>query len=1095
MKRPYWAACFLTNTCALLSLPTQSQVVHGSATISATANSQQISAADKTVIHWQDFSIEKGESVSFFLPNSQAAVLNRVTGIHPSQIWGSLESNGAVYLINASGIYIHKDAKIDVAAFIASTFDGFEKVFLDSKTPLTQGGGEISIEGVVIAREGDIVLVSDSIKQIGTIQALNGRAALKGIKRYFMGEDGHTEASSISVSAEAITLEENASIRSSGGEILIGVDDNRAPTAASVTLEKGTLLDASSPSHGGSIIVNSLGTTRAYGHLAARGGLLGGDGGFIEVSGMHLDFQGTVDATAEQGATGNLLLDPLSIQITNLAVDSNVTGASPFQPTASPSVLSQATINAALVGANVTIQSLGGAGPDPGNIFITDDITITSGAVRTLTLQSFNDIEINAGLRYTTAGNIMMSAPNGNILIGNAPTIPAQSTNAVVSLINGSLVLSAGNDLVVEANSAIGAYAYAEALIGSVSATATRDVVLTGGTTANSFAQIGSPLATVGGDCDIQIQAGRNLLLTAGGAGANTNSYAQIGHGTSALPIVGGTLLGDITATIGGNTTLIGGGANQCYAAVGHRGGTSASTLNQTGDISCTMIGNLQITGGAGGVGSDAIIGHSASGFNNSQINGSVIVDITGNFNLQGGAIVSNGQIGHFGKIDLGAVGTLTINANTVHVTSRGAAGDNMAAPGSGNAAAYIGIHADGAAGTPVVTSCNDIRVITAGNLIMNHSADSIVVIGSIGESQDTVFSNIDVQIGGDLTLLWSGADKAMGILNYAGLLSSFVSSPPGSLSLTANNLTISSNGGLGCLIGSSGPMTLNVANDITLNSSAAPLSFAWVISNGGMNINAGQDIVVNGANAFAFPLTGFECSQGAATLIAGRDILLQSTSAAQFTAGIRQTSASSLDVIAGRNMVISEGCVIFGAAETNLVVDNAFPSAPGIGPGSFQLLVGGVIDYSPAEGLRIFTALQGQNILAGTILAAGSPAAPLVFGAPFSDIPPERWCVYYPSAFFYPGEPYTIFYKPCLQGAVTIGNLVVSEALVDLNNESMYLEWPDETRDYWNFAILYNKMKGRSSIKHSDTEYYWMQRPHIRLIHEPYTKRKKSNK
>ena len=59
--------------------------------------------------------------------------------------------------------------------------------------------------------------------------------------------------------------------------------------------------------------------TFAYGNISARGGQLGGDGGFTEVSGKYLDFQGFADTTAPKGRIGTLLLDPQTITISTAA--------------------------------------------------------------------------------------------------------------------------------------------------------------------------------------------------------------------------------------------------------------------------------------------------------------------------------------------------------------------------------------------------------------------------------------------------------------------------------------------------------------------------------------------------------------------------------------------------------------------------------------------------------------------------------------------------------------------------------------------------------------------------------------------------------
>ena len=58
------------------------------------------------------------------------------------------------------------------------------------------------------------------------------------------------------------------------------------------------------------ILWSDVQTTFA-GTILARGGELGGDGGFVEVSGkQQLAFTGNVDTRAPHGPTGTLLLDP-----------------------------------------------------------------------------------------------------------------------------------------------------------------------------------------------------------------------------------------------------------------------------------------------------------------------------------------------------------------------------------------------------------------------------------------------------------------------------------------------------------------------------------------------------------------------------------------------------------------------------------------------------------------------------------------------------------------------------------------------------------------------------------------------------------------
>ncbi len=58
------------------------------------------------------------------------------------------------------------------------------------------------------------------------------------------------------------------------------------------------------------------------GHIDARGGAQGGDGGFVEVSGgQGLGFVGTIDASAAMGNVGSILFDPINVLIQGNVAD------------------------------------------------------------------------------------------------------------------------------------------------------------------------------------------------------------------------------------------------------------------------------------------------------------------------------------------------------------------------------------------------------------------------------------------------------------------------------------------------------------------------------------------------------------------------------------------------------------------------------------------------------------------------------------------------------------------------------------------------------------------------------------------------------
>ncbi len=115
----------------------------------------------------------------------------------------------------------------------------------------------------------------------------------------------------------------NASGAIGGGKVLIGGDyqgKGIVPNAQYTFVSKDStiLADALTQGNGGKVIVWGDRTTAYLGNIFARGGKVGGNGGFVEVSGKeNLLFQGKVNTTALNGIAGTLLLDPNNIMISS----------------------------------------------------------------------------------------------------------------------------------------------------------------------------------------------------------------------------------------------------------------------------------------------------------------------------------------------------------------------------------------------------------------------------------------------------------------------------------------------------------------------------------------------------------------------------------------------------------------------------------------------------------------------------------------------------------------------------------------------------------------------------------------------------------
>ena len=107
------------------ALPTGGKVVEGNVALQ-TPNSSTLNVVQGTqrgIINWGSFSVASDERVSFQQPGSTAVTLNRVVGGDLSSIFGRIDANGQIFLINPSGITFAPGASVNVSGLVASTLD------------------------------------------------------------------------------------------------------------------------------------------------------------------------------------------------------------------------------------------------------------------------------------------------------------------------------------------------------------------------------------------------------------------------------------------------------------------------------------------------------------------------------------------------------------------------------------------------------------------------------------------------------------------------------------------------------------------------------------------------------------------------------------------------------------------------------------------------------------------------------------------------------------------------------------------------------------------------------------------------------------
>ena len=152
----------------------------------------------------------------------------------------------------------------------------------------------------------------------------------------------------------------------------------------------------------------------------------GGDGGFVETSGAHVQVAdgARVTTAAPKGATGVWLIDPTDYVIADV------------DPADGSSYMSAGTLATNLASTHVAIETVD-AGEGNGDIFINDSVSWDS--ANTLTLKAHRNIEINATVSNMNAGDLIVRADKegtgiGTVTIGEGAAIDFSGSSGDVTI-------------------------------------------------------------------------------------------------------------------------------------------------------------------------------------------------------------------------------------------------------------------------------------------------------------------------------------------------------------------------------------------------------------------------------------------------------------------------------------------------------------------------------------------------------------------------------------------------------------------------------------------------------------------------------------
>lgn len=312
------AAAFASMPLASQNLPVFNKNVHGTAAVSV-SNGQMLvtttngAGTNHSATNWNSFSIGAGHGVNIVQPNAQSLSINRVVTQVPSQIFGTLGSNGKVVLVNQSGITVGRGAVVDTAGFTASVLGMTEADAAAGRLRFGGDGtsGPLRVEGRIYSRNGDVVLIGKEVEVGKTeyaVQADGTRTAVDGVIEAKDGTVILAAGRQVEITGrglEGIHLQVQAP---SDKAVNLGTLKGDAVGIFAGQLRHSGLIQARSATvEGGRVVLKAQELAEVNGRIEAARTVDGRNaGGAVEIAARVVTQNGGIDVRGQSGGTVNI---------------------------------------------------------------------------------------------------------------------------------------------------------------------------------------------------------------------------------------------------------------------------------------------------------------------------------------------------------------------------------------------------------------------------------------------------------------------------------------------------------------------------------------------------------------------------------------------------------------------------------------------------------------------------------------------------------------------------------------------------------------------------------------------------------------------
>ena len=909
------------------ALPTGGQVVYGNTSFQQTSNTLNVNqASQSTIINWQSFNIGAQSTVNFNQPNSSAVALNRILGDNASQIYGQLNANGNVFLLNPNGMLFAPGSQVNVGGLLASTMHISDSDFIAGNYRLTNSGaGFIDSQGHINANS--IAFAGNNISNSGNLYATNVSLVA-----------GNTVAVDISggglIRARVESPALQANISNSGN----------INAVQQVTMTAGQSRDTLNS------LVNNSGTIRATG--------LSNQGGVITLQGGKTLNSGVLDASSATGKGGTVAVlgEHVGIVESGSVIATGATGGGTILVGGDFQGKNPDVFNASrtYVGANTTLNADAINTGNGGKVIVwANDIT-----------RAYGNISARGGSLAGNGGFVEVSGKHNldyrantdtRALNGQIGTLLLDPDNIVIDAVGGDPLPLAGIFFGDSPGTTI-------TLLNSLISASNSTVILQ----ALSNINFNAPINMTSLNAGLTVQAGQIInvnssITTNGGivdltAGALPNPF---GFGPFGVLKVNAAINTTGSANAGANVLLTnlqsGGGAAGGVQLNGNiTAGTGTVFINNTGDavVQNTLTGisanNLQV-----------ISGTSVSLTGNNDLTGNLAANITGlnsSFTYKSNSFIND--------INVGTVGTVVgITTNNGAATLTSAIDTNL----NINQAINLGtgnLSLNSSSSFSTAGDINALNKITAGGISAISTFGNILIGNDLTATGDIILTATE-----ESTVAFQGG--------FIDILNNTV--------ITANNITATGAGG-DVVIGN--PFATTFTAPIINATGNINLLATQGLASGG-NINVAANINHTGTAASTLDVTADQSIVMRKSTISSPNSALAVTLASDFngdangTIGVYDSIINSNGgnitlgggVVAG---VIGAGYAVAAAGGAGVFLQNSTLIAGGVAANGGNIEIRGLATNSDgavgvsAEDSNILTSAAGTVNIDGQMTGNG---------------------------------------------------------------------------------------------------------------------------